>query len=67
LVGSTSIKIAHFVPCFLPSFGSFGQAVSEKIFKNSANQKQELPVVAMLFLFLIGRFLKKYSPLLKER
>ena len=26
---------------------SFGQAVSEKIFKKSANQKQELPVVAM--------------------
>ena len=34
--------------CFLPSFGSFGQAVSEeKIFKKSANQKQELPVAAM--------------------
>jgi hypothetical protein len=34
--------------CFLPSFGSFGQAVSEeKIFKKSANQKQELPVVAI--------------------
>jgi hypothetical protein len=34
--------------CFLPSFGSFGQAVSEeKIFKNLAVQKQELPVVAM--------------------
>ena len=34
--------------CFLLSFGSFGQAVSEeKIFKKSANQKQELPVVAM--------------------
>ena len=34
--------------CLLPSFGSFGQAVSEeKIFKKSANQKQELPVVAM--------------------
>jgi hypothetical protein len=30
------------------SFGSFGQAVSEeKIFKKSANQKQELPVAAM--------------------
>jgi hypothetical protein len=34
--------------CFLPSFGSFGQVVSEeKIFFKSANQKQELPVVAM--------------------
>ena len=34
--------------CFLPSFGSFGQAVSEeKIFKKSSNQKQEWPVVAM--------------------
>ena len=33
--------------CFLPSFGSFSQAVSEdKILKKSANQKQELPVVA---------------------
>ena len=34
--------------CFLPSFSSFGQAVSEeKNFKKSTNQKQELPVVAM--------------------
>jgi hypothetical protein len=33
--------------CFLPSFDSFGQTVSEKILKKSANQKQELPVVAM--------------------
>ena len=34
--------------CFLPSFGSFGQAVSEmKIFQKSTNQK-ELPVAAML-------------------
>ena len=34
--------------CFLPSFGPFGQAVSEeKIFQNSTNQKQEQPVVAM--------------------
>ena len=32
--------------CFLPSFGSFGQAVSEKI-KKSANQKQKLPMAAM--------------------
>ena len=34
--------------CFLPSFGSFGQAVSEeKIFQKSTNQKQEWPVSAM--------------------
>ena len=34
--------------CFLPSFGSFGQAISdEKILKKLANQKQELPVAAM--------------------
>jgi hypothetical protein len=38
--------------CFLPSFGSFAHEVSEeKIFKKSANQKQELPVAAM---FIIG-------------
>ena len=37
-----------FHKCFLPSFGSFIEAVSEqKIFQKSANQKQELPVVAM--------------------
>ena len=35
--------------CFPSSFGSFGQTVSEeKIFQKSTNQKQELPVVAML-------------------
>ena len=33
--------------CFLPSFGSFDQAVSEKIFKNRPIRKQELPEVAM--------------------
>jgi hypothetical protein len=34
--------------CFLSSFGSFGEAVSEeKIFLKSTNQKQELPVAAM--------------------
>ena len=34
--------------CFLPSFGSFGQVVSEeKNLNKSANQKQELPVAAM--------------------
>jgi hypothetical protein len=34
--------------CFLPCFGSFGQAVSEeKILKISANQKQEWSVAIM--------------------
>ena len=34
--------------CILPSFGSFGKAVSEeKIFQKSTNQKQELPVAAV--------------------
>ena len=34
--------------CFLPSFDSFGQAVSEeKIFQKSTNQKQEYPMAAM--------------------
>jgi hypothetical protein len=34
--------------CFLPSFDSFGQAVSEeKIFYKSTNQKQEWSVAAM--------------------
>jgi hypothetical protein len=36
-----------FQGCFLPSFDSFGKAVSEKIFYKSNNQKQELPVVAI--------------------
>ena len=36
-----------FQRCFLPSFDSFGQAVSEKIFQKSTNQTQELPVEAM--------------------
>ena len=37
-----------FHKCFLPSFRSFGHAVSEeKIFQKSTNQKQELPVAAM--------------------
>jgi hypothetical protein len=45
---STNMATTH--RCFLPSFGSFGQTVSEKkILKKSANQKQELPVVAMFF------------------
>ena len=34
--------------CFLLSFGSFGQVVSRgEDFLKSANQKQELPMVAM--------------------
>ena len=34
--------------CYLPRFGSFGQAVSEqKIFQESTNQQQELPVPTM--------------------
>ena len=34
--------------CSMPSFGSFGHAVSEeKIFQKSTNQKQELPVAIM--------------------
>ena len=34
--------------CFLPSLAPFGQAVSEeKIFLTLANQKQELPLVAI--------------------
>jgi hypothetical protein len=37
-----------FQGCFLPSFDSFGKAVSEKkIFLKSTNQKQEMPVVTM--------------------
>ena len=37
-----------FQGCFLPSFDSFGKAVSEKkIFQKSTNQKQELSVAAM--------------------
>ena len=41
--------------CFLPSFSSFGKAVSqEKIFQKSTNQKQELSVVAM-FVNGLGR------------
>ena len=37
-----------FQGCFLPSFDSFGKAVSEKkIFQKSTNQKQELSLAAM--------------------
>jgi hypothetical protein len=44
-----------FQGCFLPSFGSFGQEVSEeKIFKKSTNQKQEWPLAAM-FVNGLGR------------
>ena len=43
-----SRRMSNLYTYFLPSFGSFGQAVSEeKIFYKSTNQKQELPVVAM--------------------
>jgi hypothetical protein len=43
--GQSLERITH--RCFLPSFGSFGQAVSEeKIFLKLANQKQELSVAA---------------------
>jgi hypothetical protein len=38
--------------CFLPGLALFGLAVSEeKIFKTLANQKQELPLVA---IFVVG-------------
>ena len=39
---------------FLPSFDSFDQVVSEKIFQKSTNLKQELPVVAMFVNGLFG-------------
>jgi hypothetical protein len=43
-----SKKSSPLKPLCLPSFGLFGQVVSEKkIFFKSANQKQELPMVAM--------------------
>ena len=37
--------------CFLPSFSSFSQAISENIVQKSTNQKQQLSVTAM---FLYG-------------
>jgi hypothetical protein len=41
--------------CFLPSLAPFGRAVSEeKIFLTLANQKQELPLVA-IFVGGMGR------------
>jgi hypothetical protein len=45
-----------FQGCFLPSFDSFGQAVSEEkiFFRKSTSQKQELPVVA-IFVNYLGR------------
>jgi hypothetical protein len=44
-----------FQGCFLPSFDSFGQVVSEeKVFKKSTNQKQEWPLAAM-FVNGLGR------------
>jgi hypothetical protein len=47
LVGSIYGRSSVNIACFLPSFGSFGLAVSEKNFKKSTNQKQESPVAAM--------------------
>ena len=47
-----------FQECFLPSFDSLGQVVSEKIFQKSTNQKEELPVVAM---FVIGSIRNEQS------
>jgi hypothetical protein len=46
---SSVVAMRTFHRCFLPSFGPFGQVVSEeKIFKNRPiTQKQELPVTAM--------------------
>jgi hypothetical protein len=47
IYGRPSIKIT-FHSCYLSSFGSFGQAVSEeKIVYESTNQQHELPVLAM--------------------
>ena len=43
--GQSIQRISH--KCFLPSFGSFGQTVSEKILQKMTNQKQELLVFAM--------------------
>jgi hypothetical protein len=41
-------KVGSFHRCFLPSFISFGQAVSEeKLFWKSTNKKQELSMTAM--------------------
>jgi len=41
--------------CFLPSFRSFGQAVSEeKIFSNGLTRNKILPMVAM-FVYRSGR------------
>ena len=48
-----------FQGCFLPSFDSFGQSVSEeKIFMKTTNQKQEWPVATM---FVNGSELNKQS------
>ena len=48
-----------FQGCFLQSFDSFGQGLSEKkIFQKSTNQKQELPVAAM---FVNGSEINEHS------
>jgi hypothetical protein len=53
-------KQRTFHRCFLTSFGSFGQTVSdEKSLKKSANQKQESPVAAM-FVNGTGRMSNLY-------
>jgi hypothetical protein len=45
---SSEIAWPNEAKLFLPSFGSFGQVVSEEtIYLKSTNQKQELPVAAM--------------------
>ena len=54
-----------FQGCFLPSFDSFGQAVSEEmIFQKSTNQKQELPVAAMFVNGLELIFIEVLSQML---
>jgi hypothetical protein len=46
--GQNEQSLESTLHCFLPSFGSFGLAVSEeKTFFKSTNKKQALPVVAM--------------------
>ena len=40
-------QVSTLYRCFLPTLAPFGQAVSEKIFLTLANQKKELPLVAI--------------------
>jgi hypothetical protein len=60
IYGMSSMKIAHFVPigtfnrCFLPSFGSFVQAVSEeKIFKNWPIRGKDINQVSLLSYIIV--------------